>query len=84
VRKLVYVGHTILVIEADAANASLVSCIVRDESLKDTADYAIRTDAGVRIEGSIEWFHQVTPNSSCCFFQFVAEAVEHVDDGARP
>ncbi|MBN8607016.1 MAG: hypothetical protein J0L81_08880 [Caulobacterales bacterium] len=50
-RKLVYIGHTILVIEADPANASAVSCIVRDERLKEAVDCKIRTGTMARSNG---------------------------------
>ncbi len=83
-RKLVYIGHTILVIEVDAANASVVSCIVRDERLKETVDCTTRTGSAVRVDGSIEWHHAVTPNSACCFFHFAARSVAETDEGACP
>lgn len=83
-RKLVYIGHTNLMIEADAANASLVSCIVRDERLKEIVDCTTRTGSSVRIDGAIEWHHTITPNSACCFFHFAAESVAETDEGACP
>jgi hypothetical protein len=83
VRKLVYIGHTVLVIEADRANASLVCCVVRDQGLKQGVDDEIRTCGSVRVDGQIEWFHAISPNAACCYFHFVAESVVHVDDGAR-
>lgn len=83
-RKLVYIGHTILVIEADAANASAVSCIVRDDRLKEAVDCKTSTGSTVRIDGSIEWHHTITPNSACCFFHFAARSVAETDEGACP
>lgn len=82
VRKLVYIGHTILVIEIDPANASFISCFVRDEDLKNTVDYGIATHGVVQIEGSIEWPNGDAPQATCCLFRFIAETVEYVDDGA--
>jgi hypothetical protein len=75
VRKLVYIGHTILLIEPDPANASNIACLVRDEDLKEMVDYGIRTDASVRIEGSIEWVQAVTPDAGCGLVRLVAEMV---------
>lgn len=83
VRKLVYIGHTILVIEANRADPSFISCYVRDEDLKNGVDFGIATDGLVQVEGSIEWSNAVAPNATCCLVHFVAETVKHVDDGAR-
>lgn len=83
VRKLVYIGHTILVIEVDRANASFISCFVRDEDLKNKVDYGIATNGMVQVDGSIQWSNTVPPDAACCLVRFVAEIVAHIDDGAQ-
>jgi hypothetical protein len=80
VQRLICLNHTMLLIDSGHPTwPCLVSCTVRDDTLKAVVDRDFGIDSVVSVEGEIEWFMSCAERSACFTFFFIAETVEAAD-----